>query len=187
MPTIELTGRVTKRSLMKRSKDVLAERVLYLMSELASVSDRLERTQVDLNSAQTRNVSQRLYDDAAGKAFEELRAAAKAALGEIPCGPEWLERLRSAVAATGYRHTEASVRGRMDSLAQAYFEKVIRERDEAVAKVAMAEAAIAQVNAGNEVLSRQADEVIALIEQVAAAAVSPPARASSLPAVGSFG
>ena len=63
-------------------------------------------------------MSQRPYDDAAGKAFEELRAAAEAALGEIPCRPERLECLRSAVAATSYRHTDASVRRRMDSLAQ---------------------------------------------------------------------
>lgn len=143
MPTIEITSRVTRRSLMNRTKDELATRVLELMDEVAAVRDRLARTQVDLNSAQTRNVSQRLYDDAAGAAFEELRAAAKAALGEIPCGPEWLERLRSAVAATSYRHTEASVRGRMDSLAQNYFEKVIRERDEAVARAAAAEADLA--------------------------------------------
>ena len=58
-----------------------------------------------------------------------------------------------------------------------------------MARAASAEAVVAQVNAGNEAFSRQADDLIVLIERVAVAAVSPPDRAvnTGVPAVASFG
>ncbi|MEH3065297.1 MAG: hypothetical protein PGN33_21970 [Methylobacterium radiotolerans] len=54
MPTIEITSRVTRRSLMGRSKDVLATRVLELMDELASVRNRMERAEIEARDERAR-------------------------------------------------------------------------------------------------------------------------------------
>lgn len=52
MTTIEITSRVTRRSLMGRSKDVLATRVLELMDELAGVRRALERAEARAATAE---------------------------------------------------------------------------------------------------------------------------------------
>lgn len=45
MATIEITSRVTRRSLMNRSRDELATRVLELMEEVGRVREALERAE----------------------------------------------------------------------------------------------------------------------------------------------
>ncbi|MHC2003020.1 hypothetical protein ACYQR9_21665 [Methylobacterium sp. CM6241] len=160
MPVFECTSRVTRRSLMNKSKDELATRVMELMEEIGTVRDRMAKVEADRADMMKRRSDQRPYEERTAALFEELHAAAKAALGEIPCGPEWLERLRSAVATTRSSaiHTDAAARGRMDALAQSYFEKVIRERDEAVARAESAEAAFVVLTPqGSEFYRRNPD------------------------------
>ncbi|TXN21799.1 hypothetical protein [Methylobacterium sp. WL19] len=140
MPVFECTSRVTRRSLMNQTKDELATRVLELMEEIGTVRDRMAKVEADRLDEGLRRSGRERSEAAAAERYEELRAAAKAALGEIPCGPEWLERLRSAVAGARVKDTEAAARGRMDGLAERCFERVCRERDEAVAGAREAEA-----------------------------------------------
>ena len=109
MAVFECTSRVTRRSLMNRSKADLVDRILELMDEVGRVRDRLERLEADRRDESLRRIGQVGYEAAAAERFLELRAAAKAALGEIPCGPEWLERLRSAVAGARVKDTVSAV------------------------------------------------------------------------------
>lgn len=125
MPTIEITSRVTRRSLMNRSKDELATRVLELMDEAVRVRQALEQTRLKLDAA--RQTLAEIGDGQGYASCECIDMARDALAASDPCTVLPLE-------------TQAA------SL-----------------------------------------EISGLIEQVAAAAVSPPARASSLPAVGSFG
>ena len=147
MAVFECTSRVTRRSLMNKTKDELATRVLELMEEIGTVRDRLEKVEADRRDEGLRRIGQTGYEAAAAERYEELRAAAKAALGEIPCGPEWLERLRSAVACAQVKDTVSAARGRMDGLAERTFERVCRERAEAVARAEAAEGSLQAVRA----------------------------------------
>lgn len=145
MPVFECTSRVTRRSLMNKTKDELATRVLELMEEIGTVRDRLEKVEANRPEEGLRRSGQERSEAAAAERYEELRAAAKAALGEIPCGPEWLERLRSAVAGARVKDTEAAARGRMDGLAKRCFERVCRERGAALTRAGAAEASLQAV------------------------------------------
>lgn len=145
MAVFECTSRVTRRSLMNRSKADLVDRILELMDEVGRVRDRLERLEADRRDESLRRIGQVGYEAAAAERFLELRAAAKAALGEIPCGPEWLERLRSAVAGARVKDTVSAARGRMDGLAERTFERVCREREAAIARAEAAKASLQEV------------------------------------------